>query len=112
MGFPIRKSADQRLLSSPRGLSQSATSFIASQRQGIRQTPFLRLFFRKTVTYRGKRRRCRQIPEEPGNRQPRTPEETGSPFDAIATNPSIRLYPGTYPGKSGPKGLAAASFTT
>ena len=38
-GCPIRKSADQRLLSSPRSLSQSATSFIASQCQGIHQMP-------------------------------------------------------------------------
>ena len=38
-GCPIRKSADQRLLSSPHGLSQSATSFIASQCQGIHQMP-------------------------------------------------------------------------
>ena len=39
-GFPIRKSADQSLLTAPRGLSQRATSFIASRRQGIHQTPF------------------------------------------------------------------------
>ena len=38
-GFPIRTSADQRLLSSPRGFSQSATSFIASWCQGIHQMP-------------------------------------------------------------------------
>ena len=43
VGFPIRKSADQRVLSPPHGLSQSATSFIASYRQGIHQTPFMRL---------------------------------------------------------------------
>ena len=35
MGFPIRKSADQRLFAPPHGLSQRTTSFIASQRQGI-----------------------------------------------------------------------------
>ena len=34
---------DQRVLSPPHGLSQSATSFIASYRQGIHQTPFMRL---------------------------------------------------------------------
>ena len=34
---------DQRVLSPPHGLSQSATSFIASYRQGIHQTPFSRL---------------------------------------------------------------------
>ncbi len=39
VGCPIRRSADQRLLASPRGLSQRATSFIASQCQGIHQMP-------------------------------------------------------------------------
>ena len=43
VGFPIRKSADQSLFSAPHGLSQSTTSFIASYRQGIHQTPLLRL---------------------------------------------------------------------
>ena len=43
VGFPIRKSADQSLLATPRGLSQRATSFIASQCQGIHQMPLLRL---------------------------------------------------------------------
>ncbi len=40
MGFPIRTSADQRSLASPRGFSQRATSFIASWRQGIHRMPF------------------------------------------------------------------------
>ncbi len=39
VGFPIRTSADQRSLASPRGFSQRATSFIASWRQGIHRTP-------------------------------------------------------------------------
>jgi hypothetical protein len=39
-GFPIRTSADQRALASPRSFSQRATSFIASWRQGIHRTPF------------------------------------------------------------------------
>src|SRR5271154_5576879 len=42
-GFPIRKFTDQCLLSAPRNLSQSATSFIASQCQGIHEMPLLRL---------------------------------------------------------------------
>ena len=42
-GFPIRKSTDQRLLTSPRSLSQRATSFIASQCQGIHQMPLRHL---------------------------------------------------------------------
>jgi hypothetical protein len=43
VGFPIRTSWDQRVLSPPPSLSQSATSFIASCCQGIHQTPFSRL---------------------------------------------------------------------
>jgi len=39
VGCPIRTSADQRSLASPRGFSQRATSFIASWRQGIHRTP-------------------------------------------------------------------------
>jgi hypothetical protein len=42
-GCPIRKSPDQSLLPTPRGLSQSATSFIASWCQGIHQMPYSRL---------------------------------------------------------------------
>ena len=42
-GFPIRRSTDQRVLAPPRGLSQRATSFIASQCQGIHQMPLSRL---------------------------------------------------------------------
>ncbi len=41
VGFPIRKYADQRVLAPPRILSQRATSFIASQRQGIRWKPLV-----------------------------------------------------------------------
>ena len=43
VGFPIRTSRDRRVLSPPPGLSQSATSFIASCCQGIHQTPLSRL---------------------------------------------------------------------
>ena len=43
MGFPIRRFTDQSLFAAPRDLSQRTTSFIASQRQGIRQTPFWHL---------------------------------------------------------------------
>lgn len=43
VGFPIRISPDQRVLSPPRSFSQSATSFIASRCQGIHQVPLSRL---------------------------------------------------------------------
>ena len=41
VGFPIQKSADQRLFASPRSFSQLTTSFFGSQCQGIRPAPFL-----------------------------------------------------------------------
>ena len=50
MGFPIRKFTDQSLLAAPRDLSQRATSFIASQCQGIHQMPFRRLISTPTKT--------------------------------------------------------------
>ena len=43
MGFPIRKSPGQSLLTAYRSLSQRATSFIASMRQGIHQMPLSHL---------------------------------------------------------------------
>jgi hypothetical protein len=43
VGFPIRRFPDQSLFAAPRDLSQRTTSFIASQRQGIRQTPLRHL---------------------------------------------------------------------
>ena len=42
VGCPIRRSRDHRSLASPPGFSQRATSFIASQCQGIHQMPFFR----------------------------------------------------------------------
>ena len=42
VGCPIRRSRDHRSLASPPGFSQRATSFIASQCQGIHQMPLLR----------------------------------------------------------------------
>ena len=41
VGFPIRKSPDQRVFAAPRGLSQLTTSFIAARRQGIHQMPLV-----------------------------------------------------------------------
>ena len=39
LGFPIRASPDQSLIAAPRSLSQLATPFIASERQGIHRLP-------------------------------------------------------------------------
>jgi hypothetical protein len=57
-GFPIRKSTDQRVLAPPRSLSQRATSFVASVRQGIHQMPLKRLIQRNLVTSRDKSGVC------------------------------------------------------
>ena len=43
VGFPIRKSSDQRLFAPSRSLSQRTTSFFASYRQGIHQMPLSHL---------------------------------------------------------------------
>ena len=43
VGFPIRKSWDQRLFAPSPSLSQRTTSFIASYRQGIHQMPLSHL---------------------------------------------------------------------
>src|SRR2546430_6802596 len=53
VGCPIRRSRDHRSLASPPGFSQRATSFIASQCQGIHQMPFLALE-RQTAAHRDK----------------------------------------------------------
>ena len=41
VGFPIRKSPDQRVFAAPRGLSQLTTSFFALRRQGIHHVPLV-----------------------------------------------------------------------
>ena len=53
MGFPIRKSAGQRLLAPHHSLSQRATSFIASQRQGIPRMLFRRLIVQSKFMHGG-----------------------------------------------------------
>ena len=55
VGFPIRKSPDQRLLAAPQGLSQRATSFIASTRQGIHHMPLRHLILRNRRTQKATR---------------------------------------------------------
>ena len=49
VGCPIRRSRDHRSLASPPGFSQRATSFIASQCQGIHQMPFSALDPRRNL---------------------------------------------------------------
>ena len=61
VGCPIRRSRDQRSLASPPGFSQRATSFIASQCQGIHQMPL----FCSIQDYRSGRCRPPQHPGQP-----------------------------------------------
>ena len=85
-GFPIRKSADQSLLTAPRGLSQRATSFIASRCQGIHQMPLRRLT-RPPVSLGPQR------PEVDGVRRakPRSNlKRPGQPIAALARQPASR----------------------
>ena len=51
LGFPIRTSPDYRLLASPRGLSQLATSFIAYLRQGIHTHALSSLTIKLTLRF-------------------------------------------------------------
>ncbi len=61
VGCPIQISTDQRMLAPPRGFSQRATSFIASQCQGIHQMPLRRLIaqhLRQHATHGSKAPSC------------------------------------------------------
>src|SRR6516225_4932424 len=72
LGSPIRKSPDHRLLASPRGLSQLATSFIAYLRQGIHTHALSSLTIKFTLDteYEGVRS------QETGVRRPRSATRT------------------------------------
>src|SRR3546814_11612565 len=50
VGFPIRTLPDQSLLPAPRHFSQAATSFIASDRQGIHRVRLFRSEERRVGT--------------------------------------------------------------
>ena len=56
MGFPIRKSTDQRVFAPPRSLSQRITSFIACACQGIHQLPLRHLIILIANAHRAIRR--------------------------------------------------------
>ncbi len=58
VGCPIRRPRDHRSLASPPGFSQRATSFIASQCQGIHQMPLLALDPRRNTRSAAQNRRA------------------------------------------------------
>jgi hypothetical protein len=73
VGFPIRTSADQRSLASPRGFSQRATSFIASWRQGIHRMPFSHSISTPPPAHRANSRPM-QLPTNLGRQRPQHPQ--------------------------------------
>ena len=87
VGCPIRRSRDHRSLASPPGFSQRATSFIASQCQGIHQMPLL---CASRATPNGKSQSGRQSfsPTEPGFDPSSAYEDTyREPSRSPRTNP-------------------------
>ena len=58
VGFPIRKSTDQRVFAPPRSLSQRITSFIACACQGIHQLPLRHLIVLIANVHQAARPRC------------------------------------------------------
>ena len=90
-GCPIRRSRDQRSLASPPGFSQRATSFVASQCQGIHQMPFF-LLDPPTPSWT-RPRRAKDLRASP-KRRPGTPPRTGASPDrtpARKTPRTLRL---------------------
>ncbi len=77
VGCPIRRSRDQRSLASPPGFSQRATSFIASQCQGIHQMPLPIRLIAKPVA-------CRDKPRNPTSSHEDTLPEASSQLAAIS----------------------------
>jgi hypothetical protein len=114
VGCPIRRSRDQRALASPPGLSQRATSFIASQCQGIHQMP-LSCFIRRAprrnprpalpVAPRGKPRNPTRFSPAIASRQRPGHCRTGNGrvktrFTAIETEAALRSPPPSQGGRT------------
>ena len=96
VGCPIRKFTDQCLLAAPRDLSQRATSFIASQCQGIHQMPFRRLISTPTKTLSATRR----------NKPAREPANRAGCFRRSMLLPASHRLVGFGPAEERPRSLA------
>jgi hypothetical protein len=93
VGCPIRRPRDHRSLASPPGFSQRATSFIASQCQGIHQMPLI------CSIHKASRARPAAVPRHPGT-PPRTaanpqrePQPPGTGFPAGSAVSPARALP-------------------
>ncbi len=100
MGFPIRRSLDQRLFAAPQGLSQRTTSFIASQRQGIHRTPLWHLIA-LMIDARHPQPASRRIRPAADTARKTFTQQHGScaprRFHAGAPNHAVPLHDVTYP---------------
>ena len=90
MGFPIRKSTDQRVFAPPRSLSQRITSFIACACQGIHQLPLRHLIV--------------LIADAHPDRSPDDHRHKKTSFSRSAREPRLG-WPTICPGLSGPDGM-------
>jgi hypothetical protein len=93
-GCPIRRSRDQRSLASPPGFSQRATSFIASQCQGIHQMPLPIRLIAKPVA-------CRDKPRKTGRQ--RTDDRDRNDPHAFRHRPRDKPHMKTLFRKHGPR---------
>ena len=103
VGFPIRTSADQRSLASPRGFSQRATSFIASWRQGIHRTPLSRSISHHHRPHAGPNRAPRHEQTRNTKRLANTPANRATPISqaTLTSNPSslVKEHDGQTPSR-------------
>jgi hypothetical protein len=104
MGCPIRKFSDQSLFAAPQDLSQRTTSFIASQRQGIRRIPFRHLIVLEI--------RKRTIQGQPclAGRKPNEPR-LGRRISIAFPDPKRPVLLQTHPGARGQAGLTTGMLS-
>ena len=110
-GFPIRKFPDQSLLAAPRDLSQRATSFIASQCQGIHQMPFLRLFAQRHARRSDQRSCSTRITDRSGHSRKDTPRIGHNPIRQclLLSLHNVKQPTDNRRNNSAPKGCTAES---
>jgi hypothetical protein len=83
LGFPIRKSPDQRLLASPRSLSQLTTSFIACLCQGIHTHALSSLTIKSISNTKCSMSFLRSLPS--GYQPPASESQAAAPYGSCIT---------------------------
>ena len=96
VGFPIRKSTDQRVFAPPRGLSQRITSFIACACQGIHQSPLRHLIILIANAHPGPQART-ALTERPASRDllggPRLSDQSQWPGMSVPDRRTAKAAP-------------------